>query len=140
MTHPPQSLPEIQKGPDHLQLGPASRLVSLEAVASELRVSPPVAKEFLAALRVPTLSLGGTTYVNLWSLDFTIFCILAPGGPGYAGRPGHYPPIPTDLLLCPTTFIQMEYDLAAVLFSGMARDAMLRRLKALAKSLTDLTT
>jgi hypothetical protein len=82
---------EKQQGnlPDIIDVGPLVSLCVVEVVAKVFRMGIRQAANFLEALGIPLLYLGRRRYFNLYSLRYSLFITLHPGGISFSA-PGSY--------------------------------------------------
>jgi hypothetical protein len=143
----PKALPCVAPPPDHLQFGPSNKLLSIDSLAGELRCTRGKALSFIRALGIPQLRIRNQRYVSLWALEFTLFALLRPGGPGFQApncsgwdKGPEWRSLPADWAgnLCKDEALRWQMDLASVLYSGTAREVLEARLKALGSWLAAL--
>lgn len=101
-----------------MTLGPATRLVSLDAVRNELRIRRSETRKLLEDLGVPLVRIGDQDYLNMFTLEVALWLLLRPDA----------------LDLKPTVdAIREELHLVGATYAGLARRGVMERLSGITK-------
>jgi len=114
----------VSSQPSIRRIGASVNLVKLEDLAGEFGCSVLSLRKALEILRIPIVTIGDTSAINLFSLEQTFFAACRPGRPNW-----EFGNTRLELEEMFTPEVAQEMECAAVTYTVASREALRERIR-----------